>query len=480
MSQEPELRKPIILVLSFAGILAALLSGFSHHLEWLASLCTGFGDGCKVTAQFRLFGGPVWLWGVVYYLLVLLLFRLSYGWLFWIVSAGFGVELGLMWIMFSMKTVCVFCIANFVVMIGLILCSMQKTRIWETLTVTLATLIASSVLIPYQNGGPASTTSAKNLAPAAKVAGQTISYEDITRPVTFRIYDLQQQIYGLERDQLDNQIAKIILEKEAAEQGKSLQELVKDYLATQNDGVEDKEVNDYYVENRGRFTNWKGSEQELLAQIRLFLQQQKRQQMVLAYSKSLGPKYDLVVYLKEPTSPTIQVSMEKDEPVLGPMSAPITIVEFSDYQCPACRKNHAIVRELQQIYTDRIRWVFKDFPLPSHKWARGAALAAHCAAEQGKFWEYQDLLFSSQGELAPERLRQFAGDLGLQQDAFSRCIEAGKFQARIEKGIEEAKKFGLDTTPTYVINNRLVSGAPPLDRFKQIIDEELFKAAKGG
>ncbi len=198
------------------------------------------------------------------------------------------------------------------------------------------------------------------------------------------------------------------------------------------------------------------------------------------YAKSLGPGYDLTVFLKEPQSPNIQVSIGKDDPVYGPDNAPLTIVEFSDYQCPACRKNHEVVRELKQAYKDRIRWVFKDLPMPGHKWARGAALAARCAAEQGKFWQYQDLLFSSQEELSPDRLAHLATELGLQMEPFSQCLNAAKFQAQLEKDIEEAKKFGLNTTPTLVINNRLVSGAPPPDRFKQIIDEELQKVGKNG
>ncbi len=94
------------------------------------------------------------------------------------------------------------------------------------------------------------------------------------------------------------------------------------------------------------------------------------------------------------------------------------------------------------------------------------------------FWQYQDLLFSCQEELSSERLTQLAKDLGLQIEPFNECLEAAKFQAHVERDIEQGKKFGLNTTPTFVINNRLVSGAPPPDRFKQIIDEELEKIGK--
>ena len=480
MSDPHKSRKLLILSLTLIGVVVASLAGLSHRLEWLASLCSGFGDGCRETAEYNLVGVPVWLWGVVFYLLVSLLCLRTYGLLFWFLAAGFGMELGLMWTMFSMKTVCVFCLANFLVITALTLCSFQKARVWQTLAVTLAAFILSTVVISHEQGSDASAAGNKTPALAASVGGQVITYDELVQPVASRIYDLQQQIYRLERDRLDSLVAKMILEKEADEQKKPLQELVKEYVASQNVTVDDNEVQNYYAENRARWVDYSGSEQELMTQIRAYLQQQKVQQRVLEYAKSLGPKHDLVVYLKEPQSPSIQVSIGKDDPVFGPENAPLTIVEFSDYQCPACRKNHEVVRELKQVYKDRIKWVFKDFPMPGHKWAKGAALAAHCAAEQGKFWQYQDLLFSSPEELSPDRLTQLAKELGLQLEPFGQCLNAGKFQAHLEKDIEEGKKFGLNTTPTLVINNRLVSGAPPADRFKQIIDEELQKAGTNG
>jgi protein-disulfide isomerase len=480
MSEPNNSRRLLILSLALIGIVVASLAGLSHRLEWLASWCSGFGDGCRETVDYSLAGVPVWVWGVIFYLLVSLLLVRAHGLLFWVVAAGFGMELGLMWIMYSMKTVCVFCLANFLVITLLTLSSFQKARVWQTLAVALAAFILSTVVITNESSSHAAATEKQHPPLAAKVAGQVITYDELVQPVASRIYDLQQQIYRLERDRLDSLVAKTVLEKEAEKQGKPLQELVKDYVASQIITVEDQEVESYYTENRGRWVDYSGSEQDLMNQIRAFLQQQKIQQRVLDYAKSLGPKYDLTVYLKEPQSPNIQVSIDKDDPVYGPENAPLTIVEFSDYQCPACRRNHEVVRELRQTYKDRIKWVFKDYPMPGHKWAKGAALAARCAADQGKFWQYQDLLFSTQEELSPDRLTQFAGDLGLQVNSFRQCLDAGKFQGRLDKDIEEGKRFGFNTTPTLVINNRLLSGAPPPDRFRQIIDEELQKLGKNG
>jgi protein-disulfide isomerase len=310
------------------------------------------------------------------------------------------------------------------------------------------------------------------------VGDTVITYDELLQPLASRIAELEQQIYRLERERLDQLVAKMLLDREAEHQGKQPQDLVKEVLASQTVTVDDREVEDYYVENRSRWAEWKGSEQELKTQIRAYLQQVKAQQKLLEYAKSLNSKHGAEIYLKEPQPPSVQISLEKDDPVTGPENALLTIVEFSDYQCPACRRNHEVVRELRATYGDRVKWVFKDFPMPGHKWAKGAAIAAHCAAEQGEFWRYQDLLFGSQEELSSDRLTHLAKQLGLQIEPFSQCLQAGKFQSHIDKDIEQGRKFGFNTTPTFVINNRVVTGAPPPDRFRQIIDEELEKVRK--
>lgn len=478
MAEVPKIRKHLIMILALTGMVVASVAGLSHHLEWLASLCTGFSQGCRETAEFTLFRLPLWVWGAGYYLLVSLLFFRGYQLLFWIFAFGFGVELGLMWIMFSLNIVCLFCLANFLVMLAIILCSFDPPRLWQTLSVTLAASILSTLVIPYENPHHPVPVAGEKPVLVAKVGEKAVTRDELVLPMANRVYDLEEQIYRLERERLDQLLAKMVLDREAEQQGKSSQELVKDYLATQTISVQDQEIADYYADNRARWTEWKGTEQELMMQIRAYLQQLKTQQRLMEYVRSLYPRHAVEIYLKEPQSPTIQVHLEKDDPVFGPENAPLTIVEFSDYQCPACRRNHELVRELRKAYQDQVKWVFKDFPMPGHQWARGAALAARCAAEQGKFWLYQDLLFASQEELSPDRLTQFARELDLQMEPFGQCLEAGKFKARIDKDIEQGRKFGFNTTPTFVINNRVVSGVPPAARFRQIIDEELEKLRK--
>ncbi|NLJ27071.1 MAG: DsbA family protein [Deltaproteobacteria bacterium] len=159
----------------------------------------------------------------------------------------------------------------------------------------------------------------------------------------------------------------------------------------------------------------------------------------------------------------------------GPADAPVTIVEFSDYECPVCRKTHVLTKEIKEMYKGKIRWVFKDFPLRQHQWASLAAEAARCAGEQGKFWEYQDRLYSSDKELTVEQLSFIAKDLGMKPEPFAACLSNGKYRNEVEKDRQEGKVNGVSTTPTYVINGKFVPGAPTLEQFKEMIEAELAK-----
>jgi len=272
-------------------------------------------------------------------------------------------------------------------------------------------------------------------------------------------------------------ISEKLLEMEAAGRGITVQQLLDESVLSAEAHVDDDEVDRYYEDNRARLATFKGTEQELRERIRAYLQQQRSYKRVTDYSASLGSKYGVTVYLKEPEPPLTKVVTE-GSPSLGPPDAPVTVVEFSDYQCPACRQAHETVRKVRELYAGRLRWVFKDYPLQRHKDAELAAEAGKCAADQNKFWEYQDLLYGSQEELTFERLEAFASRLGMVGDQFKRCLEGRKYKDGIEKELEEAKKIGVDRTPTFVINGRLLVGGLSLERFKEVIDSELGKEAK--
>jgi protein-disulfide isomerase len=164
-----------------------------------------------------------------------------------------------------------------------------------------------------------------------------------------------------------------------------------------------------------------------------------------------------------------------DDPVLGPADAPITIIEFSDYECPYCRQWHTqVYQQLIDAYGDQIRFVYRDFPLESiHPNANSAAQAANCANEQGEFWAYHDLLFGMELDLGEDTYLQYASQLDLDQAAFKACLDSGRYQEEVQADFDFAANLGVRSTPTFFINGIAVVGAQPFDIFQQVIEREL-------
>jgi protein-disulfide isomerase len=163
-----------------------------------------------------------------------------------------------------------------------------------------------------------------------------------------------------------------------------------------------------------------------------------------------------------------------DDPILGPNDAPITIIEFSDYECPYCRKWHTeTFARLMQAYPGKIRFVYRDFPLTSiHPDAQSAAEAADCAGEQGKYYEFSEKLFTGQA-LNAQVYNQYASDLGLDTKAFGTCFSSGRYTAEVTADLNWAADLGVRSTPTFFINGLPVVGAQPYEVFQQVIDKEL-------
>lgn len=164
-----------------------------------------------------------------------------------------------------------------------------------------------------------------------------------------------------------------------------------------------------------------------------------------------------------------------DDPFIGPEDAPITIIEFSDYQCPYCTQWHTeVFGKLRENYADKVRIVYRDFPLESiHPEATPAAEAANCALEQGKFWEYHDQLFTNQQKLGKEGYREFAGQVGLDLEQFDACLEERRYAEEVQADLNYAVQLGVRSTPTFFLNGIPLVGAQPYEVFSQVIEQEL-------
>jgi protein-disulfide isomerase len=166
--------------------------------------------------------------------------------------------------------------------------------------------------------------------------------------------------------------------------------------------------------------------------------------------------------------------VREDSQVLGNKDAKVVIVEFSDFQCPACRAAHPIVKQVAKEYGDKILFVYRHFPLISaHPFAIKAAEAAEAAGEQGKFWEYHNILFDNQENLKTDDLKKYAEQLGLDMTKFNDALDSGKFKEKVTNDLDEGQALGVSATPTFFINNEKHQGVLDFNQFKKIIEEEL-------
>lgn len=177
----------------------------------------------------------------------------------------------------------------------------------------------------------------------------------------------------------------------------------------------------------------------------------------------------LEIFIERPELLKVPVSTD-DDPFLGGKNAPVTIIAFADYQCPFSSKAGLTLKDLLAKRGERVKVVFRDFPLPSHRNATMAAEAAECADEQGKFWEYSELLLRRQSSLSYEHLKEYARDRGLNTALFTQCLDTGKQRSEVEKDAADAKRAGFTTTPSIVINGYYVSGVPTLAYLEEVIE----------
>lgn len=280
-------------------------------------------------------------------------------------------------------------------------------------------------------------------------------------------------LYEGRRAALDDIIANLVLEKAAAAKGIPVPEYLEAETQARLTPVTDNAVAAFYAENRGQM---QGRPLEAMSgAIRQFLEEravEDARNRLIAELRSADPS--ISVLLEPPRRP---VQIADTDPVLGPASAPVTIVEYSDFQCPFCARVAPTLKQLRETYGDRIRIVWKDFPLTQiHPQAFKASEAGWCADEQDKYWEYHDRLFENQQALTDADLKRHAASLGLDARRFDECLDSSRHAERVRAGLGEGARLGITSTPTLFINGRTVAGAQPYEVFSRIIDEELARA----
>jgi protein-disulfide isomerase len=310
----------------------------------------------------------------------------------------------------------------------------------------------------------------------AEVGGKPITLKDVD--AKWEEFDaaersrLIQAMYQNRRNMLDQMVGDILIENAAKAAGQSVAAFSEADAVRRLPAVTEQAVAQFYEQNKDRAQG--RSLEQLRGEIKPFLEQQRRQQARAMLIEDLRAKSGAAVkVMLDP--PRYTVPTLAGDPVRGNAGAPITIVEFSDYQCPFCARVNPTLAKIRETYGDKVKIVFKDYPLPNHAEAPKAAEAARCAGEQNKYWEMHDAMFANQRALHVPTLKQHARALGLDAGAFDQCLDSGKHGPAVQAGLALGNQLGVNSTPSLYINGRAVIGAMPFDVFKQVIDEELAK-----
>jgi protein-disulfide isomerase len=304
----------------------------------------------------------------------------------------------------------------------------------------------------------------------AEVNGEPITAEQVEKAIGAPLAKLQEQIYNLKRQKLEALIAERLLAKAASKRGISVPALLDAEVTAKIGLVTEQEIESFYQANKAQL---KGEEAALREQIRAHLQNQKLAAQREAFLRSLRSKAKILVHLQPPPVLRSEVAVN-GAPFKGAVKAAVTIVKFEDFHCPFCKKVQQTLAQLLSRYSKEVKVVHRDFPIDNlHPQARKAHEAARCANEQGKFWSYHDKLYANAPKASLEDLNTYAKEVRLNLVAFEQCLNKGKYQAAVQKDVEEGTRIGVTGTPAFFINGRMISGAQPLESFVRIIEEEL-------
>lgn len=315
---------------------------------------------------------------------------------------------------------------------------------------------------------PAASATVSGVGVVAEVDGAPILASELDRQAAGRLARVRQEEYDIRRQALDELIAERLVAAEAARRKATPEELLRQEVDAKAGTMPDAQVELLYEQNKDRFAGTPRA--DAIARIREIVGERAKAERRAAYEAELRKAARVAVRLE---APRVSVELPAGAPATGPENAPVTIVEFTDYQCPYCHRAQVTIDEVMRRYAGKVRLVHMEFPLDGHPGAVPAARAARCAGEQGKFWEFHRSLMTSPGALDEADLKGRAAALGLGAGPFAACLSSDRHDAAIQASAEQGASLGVTGTPAYFVNGRLISGARPFESFAEIIDQEL-------
>jgi len=307
--------------------------------------------------------------------------------------------------------------------------------------------------------------------PLAVIDGQTIDGSQLPTGEQAQLQRMMVRVYGVQLRALHEVLDQKLVDAEAKRMGVSVEDLVKSEVISKIPDPSDDEVRAYYQAHQGQINQ---PFDEAKDKVRIGMKEGEIPKARMLYVQGLWLKAvadgELVVLL---TPPKLELPIDPAR-LRGDPKAPVTIVEFSDFSCPYCRKAESILAELLAKYPGQVRLGYRDFPLRQiHPQAQLAAEASRCAGEQGKYWEYHDLLFANPDKQTHDGLLEDARTLKLDDKQFDACLSSGRFKPQIDQDIQLGTRAGVFGTPGFFVNGTFIDGAQPPAAFEKIIDAEL-------
>ncbi len=340
----------------------------------------------------------------------------------------------------------------------------MHNRTGRTRVLSGAVLVGSALL---SLSGAQIRDAAGSQAPVAVVNGQSIYETELATAASAQLRQLYNQEYQVKKEVLENLVNQKVIQAEASRKGVPADKLLELEVDAKLVEPSEAEVKAYYLGQKDRLNR---PFAEVEQQLRPALRQSGIQQARQDYLKGLRERAAAVILLRPP-----KVVVHADPGRLrGNPQAPITIVEFSDYQCPYCQGVEATLKEVLARHEGRVSLGYRDFPLQQiHPHAQLAAEASHCAAEQGKFWEYHDLLLANPAMLQQAGFVEHARKLQLDEKRFEACLTSGKFRSAVQSDYQDGLRAGVNGTPGFFVNGIFLNGNQPVSAFENIIEDEL-------
>lgn len=304
----------------------------------------------------------------------------------------------------------------------------------------------------------------------AKIGNEEISEDALIGEDKMDFFELKKREYELRMDRLNKLMVEKLVGTEAKKANMGLEDFISKKVVGGEVKISDKEYKKFVAEKHIPETQ---INPQIKEKIFSYLQTMKKTDLVNDFVAKLTQKNPVEVYF---TKPKMLLPVEAGNgPTFGKAGAPITVVEFSDFECPFCSRAAETVNQLKKKYGNKVKLTFRHFPLPMHQNARPASEASMCVNEQStdKFWKFHDLAFKNQTTLDKANLEKYAKESGADIKKFNECIASKKYSDFVQKDMDYGSKLGVKSTPTFFINGQLVSGALPIESFSEIIEEEL-------